>query len=351
MLAHIAEILEAARLAPSRDNLQPWRFLVDGETVSFALDAERDRSPMNAGDRMARMAVGAALESALIRAARMGAAIRFLETRPGALVTVSFTGAKRVPQLDKGLERRATNRHDYDGRAADDETWKVLRESTPALETVRAHWFGRERVRALGPIVEDATALLYENTTTRAATIAAMRFDVRDREEVAYGLSVGALELSGPERVTLVEMQRASSEFLTTTGAIKKLAARERRLVESASGVCFLSATGEEPMVDVNVGRTLQRAWLTLTRRGLAAQPVAAVAGLEAILARDDRATLSAAEIERATAIRDAQRSAVPSVEKGARVAIALRFGWTSRTPAKVGRRALEESVNESVSE
>ena len=64
--AHIARILDAARIAPSRDNLQPWRFLVEGETVSFLVDHERDRSPANAGGRMARVAVGAAIECALL---------------------------------------------------------------------------------------------------------------------------------------------------------------------------------------------------------------------------------------------------------------------------------------------
>jgi nitroreductase len=348
MLEHIAEILEAARVAPSRDNLQPWRFHVDGDTVSFAVDAERDRSPMNAGERMARIAVGAALESALIRAGRMGSTIRFREPRPGALVTVSFIGSKRVPELDKGLARRATNRHEYDGRAADDETFTVLRDASPALETVRAHWFGRERVRVLAAIVEDATAILHGNAQTRAAFLSATRFDARDREEVSYGLSTGSLELSAAERVTLESFRRSPEDVLAATGAFKKLASHERRLIESASGLCLISATGDEPIVDVNVGRTLQRAWLALTRRGLVAQPIAAIAALEAMLTLDDKATLGAAEIERAGAVRDALRAAVPSLEKNARVAIALRFGWTGATTAKVGRRPLPESVNDS---
>jgi nitroreductase len=347
MLAHIAEILEAARLAPSRDNLQPWRFHVDGETVSFAVDAERDRSPMNAGGRMARIAVGAALESALIRAGRMGATIRFREPSPGALVTVTFSGSKRVPELDKGLARRATCRLEYDGRAADDDTFTALRDATPALETVRAHWFGRERVRVLGSIVEDAAALLYGNAAARAGMLAAMRFDARDREEVPYGLSVGSLDLSAQERVTLDEIRRASDEVLAATGAFRKLAARERKLVESASGVCLLSASGEEPMVDVNIGRSLQRAWLALTRRGFVAQPIAQIAAVESMLTLDERATLSAVEIERAGAIQSALRAAVPSIERGARIGIALRFGWASGTTPRVGRRALEESVND----
>jgi len=210
---------------------------------------------------------------------------------------------------------------------------------------VRAHWFGRERVRVLAPILEEAVALLYGNAAARAAMFAAMRFDARDREEVAHGLSIGSLELSGSERVTLDEIRRAGET--PTAAAIAKIAAHERKLVESASGVCFFSATGDDPTVDVNVGRAFELAWLALTRRGLVAQPISAIAALEAMVALDERGTLSAAEIERARAIIDAHRAAVPSIEKGARVGIALRFGWAEGATAKVGRRRLEESVND----
>jgi hypothetical protein len=349
MLPHIAELLEAARLAPSRDNLQPWRFAVDGETVSFSVDAERDTPRLDPGGRMARIAVGAAIESVLVRAARMGATAKVVEpAREGALVTMTFAGHKRVPDLDKGIARRVTNRHEYDGRAIDDETFVALRDSTPALGAARAQWFGRERVRTLAPIFEDAEALLLSSAETRAATLASIRFDARDRDEVEYGVSIGSLELSAGERVTLDEIRRASAaDAPSAANAFRRLAARTRRLVESASGVCVVTTSGDAPEADVNAGRTMMRGWLALARRGMVAQPLSAVATLDALLSRDDRATLPATDIERAGAVVQAMRAAVPSVEEGARVAIVLRVGWTTATPTRVGRRALADSVKE----
>src|SRR5580698_1602058 len=75
--SHVERILDAARIAPSLDNLQPWRFVVEGETISFLVDHERDRTSPISGGRMARVAVGAALDCALLRAGRMGATVRF----------------------------------------------------------------------------------------------------------------------------------------------------------------------------------------------------------------------------------------------------------------------------------
>ena len=46
-------ILTAAGRAPSGDNTQPWRFVVNSDSGTIALeeDASRDPSPMNAGRR------------------------------------------------------------------------------------------------------------------------------------------------------------------------------------------------------------------------------------------------------------------------------------------------------------
>ena len=64
-------LVAAASRAPSGDNTQPWRFVVDRARglVTIAVDPRRDPSPMNAGQRMARIACGAALEN-LVQAAR-----------------------------------------------------------------------------------------------------------------------------------------------------------------------------------------------------------------------------------------------------------------------------------------
>jgi nitroreductase len=343
ILPHIAHILDAARSAPSRDNLQPWRFVVEGDTVSFLVDAERDRAPMNAGDRMARMAVGAAVESALVRAGRMGATVRFRTPIAPALVTITFSNPKRTPEPDKALVRRATNRRPYDGRPLDDMTMAALREACPAVDLARTHWFGRERVRTLAPIIEEGEILYFREPNVRDAALGAMRFDARDREEVPHGVSLGSLELSGPERVALDAFRRTPQDRLEALGAFRKMGAAARKLMESASGVCVITARGDEPASDVNVGRSLQRAWLALTRQGMVAQPMTAIPALEALLERDP-ASLSG-DLAAISAVVGGLRGAFPGVERGSRIAFLMRFGWAVAPTSRAGRRPLDESV------
>jgi nitroreductase len=338
---HIEHMLEAARIAPSYDNMQPWRFVVDGETVSFLVDHERDRSPANAGGRMARIALGASLECLLLRARRMGSTVRFLPPRENALVTLAISPSKRVPAPDKALVTRATNRRLYDGRPLDDATFAWLHDATLPLEEARTLWFGRERVRTLGPLVETGEALFYAEPTAREAALRILRFDVRDNEEVTSGMSLGSLELSAVDRLALDALRRVSDERLTTTGAFEKMGARARRLVESASGVCVVVTRGSEPSTDVAVGRCMQLAWLALARRGLVAQPLTAIPALEAML----EAGGEMKHRERAAAIVVACHAAFPSVEKESRIAILMRFGKAPPPTVIAGRLPLAQSV------
>jgi hypothetical protein len=344
---HIERILDAARIAPSHDNMQPWRFVVRSETISFLVDAERDRLPPGAtghSTRAARVAIGAALECALLRAGRMGALVHLEAPAPGAVVTVTITQPKRMPEPDKALMRRCTNRRAYDGRPVDDATFTWLGDATPVLDGVKTTWFGRERVRAIGSIVAEGEGLFYADAALREASLRAVRFDARDREEVTYGLSMGSLELTQPERMTLDSLRSTPQDRLEGMGAFKKMGARAQRLVESASGVCVVSTKGTDPASDVAVGRSMQRAWLALTRKGLVAQPMASIPLLEAAL-EVDAGGGTLANHEKVGAVVKTLHTAFPNVERDARIAMLLRFGWAPAPTAIVRRRALEDSL------
>lgn len=341
LLPHVERILDAARIAPSWGNTQPWRFHVDGDTISFLVDQEREPRHFIG---MAHVAVGAALECALLRAARMGVTTRIeMPADHQPLLRLTVSDPKRTVEPDKALMRRATNRRLYDGRAIDDATYGWLVEATPPLDGVRTHWFGRERVRAMGPLLEQAETLFYANPRLREIALQAVRFDVRDREEVTHGLPVGSLELTAGDRVTLDALRHTPAERLAATGAAQKMGARARRLVESASGVCILTRPeGVRPILDVAVGRAMQRAWLALTRKGLVAQPMSVMQALENVLGVEGSAM---PERERVEAVLSGFRAAFPSVEKGASIAMLMRYGWAPPPTTLVRRLPLEESV------
>jgi hypothetical protein len=88
----------------------------------------------------------------------------------------------------------------------------------------------------------------------------------------------------------------------------------------------------------------MQRAWLALTRRGLVAQPMSSVTALGNIAELEGAASFGE-DAGRVTAALAGFRGAFPSVEKGARIGLLLRFGWAPAPSSRVRRLALEESV------
>ncbi len=335
--SHVARALDAARTAPSHDNLQPWRFVVNEDEVSFCIDHERSAAP---DDTMARVGLGAAVECACVAAARMGATVRFQAPREGAIVTLSISDPKRLPDPDLARTRRATNRRLYDARALDDATLRALREAVPPRDRPQLHWFGRERVRALGPLVERAEELFYLDDALRERALAAVRFDVKDREAAPRGLPVASLELSSSERAALAGLRKPGVSGVSAAG-LKTLAARARKQMESASGVLLIATHGDDPAADVDVGRALQRAWMALTQRGLAAHPMTKLVSLAIT------PSSGGTENDLVKALVSAFRRTFPNVPDDWRFAMLLRFGWAEPPSFRAGRHELEESCAE----
>ena len=106
-------LLRAAAAAPSGDNTQPWRFgiIADGSLVEIEVDPKRDSSLMNANQRMARIAVGAAAENLLRTAAHNGWDAELLPSSSVDAVTIRIAAPLRSNgDIDQVLLGRVTNR-------------------------------------------------------------------------------------------------------------------------------------------------------------------------------------------------------------------------------------------------
>src|SRR4029079_4191388 len=138
---------------------------------------------------------------------------------------------------------------------------------------------------------------------------------------------LGSLELSTAERVALDELRRVHADAAGPLAPFKKMGARARRLVESASGVGVVTTRETDALSDVSVGRVMHRAWLELTRRGMVAQPMSSIHAMTARRALDS-ACGGSEWIASASAATAAFRAAFPSVDRAERIAFVLRIGW-----------------------
>jgi hypothetical protein len=151
-------------------------------------------------------------------------------------------------------------------------------------------------------------------------------------------LSVGSLELTSAERAAFVALRKPAGSSMNLA-SLKTLATRARKQVESASGVLIITTTGSDAMADVDVGRSMQRVWMALTQRGLAAQPMTRMMSL----AQAPSAT--GTENEFVAPLLQAFRGAFPNVPDGTRIAFLMRFGFAEAPTCRVSRLPLEESL------
>lgn len=351
MSPELTALIDAATRAPSGDNTQPWRFDVDSEegVVECSVDEARDPSPMNADQRMARIALGAAVENLLNAAGPLGweARLESIDTTGRARVRLSRATVDSKSDPVANLRNRVTNRRLYDSCPMPPEVLARLAEQTPPFDGTHTHWLvGADRLKPLAGLIGRADATMFGEPSMRRAFLSKVRFDLSADVVAEAGLPLGSLELSGMDRLALRMMPWLPNWLLKYSGGLRAFAKKARQLVESASGLCVVVARGSAPATDLVVGRAMQRAWLALGSAGLAVQPMMSVPVLENVLEHGDNAVVASVGRDRIAAIRDGFRSLVPEIGDG-RPAWLMRFGYAPPPSGRTGRLPIADVVQE----
>lgn len=345
MIEALEALVRAAVKAPSGDNLQPWRFLLDAEAgrVTLAVDEARDASPMNSGQRMSRIACGAALENMLRTANRNGWMPRLVPGESQQTHCVELGAAQSRCRQDAALDLRATNRRVYERLPFPGHLEEQFRHATPVLNGVETCWtLDRERIQAFALLEGRAFEFMYGLSPLRRAIIENIRFDASANEAVEDGLSTGSLELNRIQQMLLRALGVAPDWLLRHGGALHAMARHVRRLVNSATGLCVILAPDGRPETDFAVGRCMQRAWLALTEAGLAGQPMMAAPVMENLRAHGSQALRARVDTQGLQSLLKRWPGVIPQA-KVHRPAFVLRFGYAQAPTGRTGRRPLQE--------
>lgn len=341
----IDSLLLAARLAPSGDNTQPWDFTVERSEnrVTILSNPTRDPSPMNAGDRMSRIAIGAAVENMLQMASANGWEFEVDYTE--ASVSIRMQQSYEPADLSPTLHDRVSNRRKYDGREVPRQVSETLSQSVAAEALAQANWVTQisER-RDLCELIGKADACMLSNEQIRKAFLAKVRFDQPSTAVVDEGLSLGSLELSAAERAGLRMMRWMPNILLQIGGAKKTFRSTALKLARSASGFCVVTSKDDMPRTDYDVGRVLQRSWLSLTELGFAVQPMMSLLVLRNI---QDNGSQELKRQLNPQGISDllSQFSNLPALRDRGMPAAMLRFGYAKPPTARTGRLSIEKML------
>ncbi len=339
-------LVEAAILAPSGDNTQPWRFEIDEtqRSITVRLDPTRDPSPMNAGQCMARVAIGCAVENMRQTAERNHWPCQIAYLDDAAQVTVDQE-AQTAGTISDAIRNRVSNRRVYSGEPIAVETLANLTAACQTDGPTGVHWITESsQRRTLCELIGRADGILLSAEGPRKAFLEKVRFDQQPTAVVDEGLSLGSLELSAPQQMAMRMMPRVPNWLLQAAGGKSLFRAAALKLAKSASGFCLVTTSATGNRSDYEVGRVWERAWLALADQSLASQPTMSLLVLQNI--RDNGSDEQKAMLDQAaTAAVLADFADFVATFSDATPRALLRFGIAGSPTARVGRRQVDDVV------
>ncbi|MCC7288231.1 MAG: nitroreductase family protein [Burkholderiaceae bacterium] len=261
-------LVQAATLAPSSHNTQPWLFRIGGSTIELLADRTRALPVNDPEDRELSISCGCALLNLRIAAAAAGLRAEVLMLPDGSmgdLLARIRVAPIAAPSLDAELQgamaERRTYRERFDSTPVDPDVLRSLAEAAASEgATLTVLETPEQRLHAAA-LVAEGDSVQWANPSWRRELAAWMH--PRRRGD---GLTLPALAVPVAQMV------------VRTFDMGNGVAAKDRQLADESPVLAVLATAGDTPHDWLAAGQALQRLLLLAVSRGLQAsylnQPV-----------------------------------------------------------------------------
>lgn len=270
------DLLEAlvaeASLAPSVHNIQPtrWRLTPEGQVIVLEDPARR----LPVGDpehRDVEVSHGCAVEGFCLAASERGLGVT-VEPGGGGVATLTVSEGGLFDPLASFARQRRTYRGRFNSGDVATAACAQVAEACPDLIVVQAS----DRIAELANLYDEASLRWFRQAAYRRELVSWMRLSRRHPEWSRDGLNAEAMEMSPLEAAGAgLVLRPGVFEALDRIGAARGLVA-EAPVVRSAAAIALFHRLADEPPFET--GRRFHRVWLTFTRAGLSASPMAVLA-------------------------------------------------------------------------
>jgi hypothetical protein len=277
--------LEGARTAPSAHNTQPWRFapLADGR-IAVQWDPARALPISDPTSRDLYLGLGAAVESARLRAAAAGVSLAFAPGDESELHTLGYLipSTNPIHDADLTLARSLGVRHTARTPHLDR---PVSPDVIVAMQTEAVRWgcafhvvTEQRSIRRLAALARRATAEQFADGAVQSELWRWLRLDPTDPAYERDGLTAGCLNLHGATLAAArLTMPPARMRRLARLRLHHLLAIDTQQVVRQSAALCLVTAPSLERDALVETGRALLRLWLIAAGAGLTTHPVSAL--------------------------------------------------------------------------
>ena len=275
----IKKIIQDGVQAPSGENAQPWKFRVNGNSIIVINIPERDQSLYNSKQKGSYVAHGALIENIVI-SARVHGYISTVELFPNKendthVATILLQqAAKQEDSLYGSIQKRCTNRKSFSGKKLTDDQKNELTHSVLSAGSRLVLVDDNQVLSSLGEALALNEHILFENKKIHDFFYDHIIWDKKD-EGKAGGFFIDTLEFL-PHQLSAVKLFK-SWKILSLLNNVISVARKisqengEKYASSGTLGAIIMAANTKEDWV--NVGRSVQRMWLTATKLGLSVHP------------------------------------------------------------------------------
>jgi nitroreductase len=261
-------LVQAATLAPSSHNTQPWLFRLEGQVIELLADRTRALPVNDPDDRELTISCGCALFNLRVAAAAAGLQAQ-VEPWPDAADTDLLARVRLAPgradetdaALQAGMAERRTYRERFAATAVDPMTLRSLVDAVHGEAASLAVLDTADQRLAAAALVAEGDGMLWANPSWRRELAAWMH--PRRRGD---GLTLPALAIPVAQVV------------VRTFDMGHGVAAKDRQLADESPVLAVLTTVGDSPRDWLAAGQALQRLLLLGVQLGLQAsylnQPV-----------------------------------------------------------------------------
>ena len=271
------ELVTAASLASSADNMQPWEFRKQADTIQVFCVPSR-MLPTDVNDMFAWISIGAAIQNIVVAAAARGlrttVEYNALEQIHEFAAVIRFLPGGTDDHLADWIARRATNRMPYQTSALSP---SLIAKLTDSIEGLKAdlYWTTRaSELELMATMDANSSYIRLEHKPLYDELFDILCFTQKEIENTRYGLDFQSLEVPAAAMFIARQLQRWSIyNMVSRLGTGKIIAKNLSSRLRKAGALCLVTAQRCDPIAYMEAGRAMQQLWLAATAEGLSIQP------------------------------------------------------------------------------
>lgn len=347
-------LLNAAILAPSGGNCQPWQWLDSGGRLHLFQDRVRSFALADYQGCGALVGLGAATENLVLAAHQEGLEVRATPFPAGEAedLVVSFElsaepGPDTEPHWRDELgafigdrhTNRKTGRHRVDAPAMAE-----LRAAVTSIAGAQIQFLEQEeQLAAIGQLVGAGDRIRYLNEDCNRELFKELRWTEEEAQAHRDGISLDSLEMTRTDRAGLkICSSLPSLRYIRAWNGGQGLVKASLKAIVASSAVGLITMPGSRRIDYLQGGRAMQRMWLAAHGLALSIHPMTTLTYMFARLLRGGGEGLDPATIADLARLRDPYLRLF-DVPEGAAEVLLFRMARTEPATARALRRPLED--------